>query len=248
MGEIYLITNKVNGKGYTGQALDFFSNGRPNASIGRLKTHYADLERAKPGCPLLTAAMLKYGRDNFTLEVLIKCDADQLDYYERKFIAGYGTMAPHGYNLNTGGGGGRHHSEETRLKMGQLRLGKKHSEETKAKIGAAHLGRIVSEETRDRLSADRKKLSYYKPENQTILSELFKELNIEALPRQIGYLAKDKEGRGDGFQVRATPTKKFTSKKLSLVEKYNAAYAYLRSIRSATETGASSATSSGSSC
>ena len=238
MGEIYLIKCRVNGKGYVGQALEVLSNGRKHGSIGRWKTHLADLERTQPGCPLLTAAMKKHGVENFRLEIILQCNDADLNYYESKFVAAYNTLAPNGYNLNTGGGNGRRHSDATRHKMSNTRIGKHHSEDTRAKIGLALSDREVSNETRNRLSTTRKQLEYYKPENRAILEQLFQELGIAQLPQYITYMAVDPEGRGDGFQVRHPHgKKKFMSKKLSLVDKYQLAYTYLRTFNSATAAG-----------
>jgi len=54
---------------------------------------------------------------------------------------------------------GRHHSEETKRKIGLANAGKHLSEETKRKIGSAHRGKILSEETKRKIgSAHRGKI------------------------------------------------------------------------------------------
>ena len=54
-------------------------------------------------CPCLFRAMLKHGVDKFTCEMLIEVDNDLLDEYEQKYIEEYNTIAPNGYNLESGG-------------------------------------------------------------------------------------------------------------------------------------------------
>jgi hypothetical protein len=46
---------------------------------------------------------------------------------------------------------GKHHSEESKLKIGLTNKGKHHSEEHKRKIGEANKGKIVSEETKNKI-------------------------------------------------------------------------------------------------
>ena len=54
---------------------------------------------------------------------------------------------------------GKHHTEETRRKMAEVKKGKKFSEETKKKIGEAHKGKHLSEETRKKMREAKKNMS-----------------------------------------------------------------------------------------
>ena len=65
-------------------------------------------------CRYLNRAIAKYGWENFKCETLFYCNLEQLDYYEKKFIALYDTCHGPGYNLTEGGGGvtGFKHSKE----------------------------------------------------------------------------------------------------------------------------------------
>ena len=71
---------------------------------------------------------------------------------EARAIAAFGTMAPAGYNLDSGGLGGREMTLESREKVAAAARLRRHSPETKAKISAAHMGRV-----RGPLSAEQKR-------------------------------------------------------------------------------------------
>ena len=138
---IYKITNKLNGKVYIGQSRDIDARWRQHINA---KDNYA-----------IHNAIKKYGKENFSFEVLLECPAEMLNVWERDMIALYDCISPNGYNL-TEGGEGHHLSEETRLKMSNTRKGKHHSEETKIKISNAQKGIPLSEETRLKMSEARK--------------------------------------------------------------------------------------------
>lgn len=125
-------------------------------------------------CPALSAAIKKYGIENFRAEILLEVNTEQLDYYEVKFINMYGTRAPRGYNLAPGGrvargednpmsgrvgplnpNYGNVYGEETRQKLRNARanrngvfhpfFGKKHSESTRAKLSQSLKGRFAGQ-------------------------------------------------------------------------------------------------------
>lgn len=98
-GYIYLITNKINGKGYIGQT--------SKDIIKRWKQH---LSHSKYEDTHLYNAMRKYGIDNFSICELdkVKCNTTQelndlLNKLEIKYISSYDTYK-NGYNLTIGGG------------------------------------------------------------------------------------------------------------------------------------------------
>jgi group I intron endonuclease len=143
-GRVYLVTNTLNGKQYVGQTITKHSRkGHGHA---------------------LADAYKKYGHKSFNYETL--CDGvdkhPTLDFIEQFWINVMGSLAPYGYNLESGGRRyktvshkpqlGIPHTEETKAKMseGQKRYlagievhfntGRKVSEETRAKMRAAKLG------------------------------------------------------------------------------------------------------------
>ena len=131
MGSIYKITNRRNGKSYIGQT-------RHDAVKTRIRHHL----RGKGSQPVKDA-IEKYGQDAFAFEILHDGIIPEfLDTLEKEEIAKFNTIAPHGYNLTTGGEGSTH-SEETKRKMSESRkgeknqmYGKEHSEETKRKMSS----------------------------------------------------------------------------------------------------------------
>ena len=140
---IYLWTNLLNGKRY----------------VGKGKGARAHMHLRKHSKSLLSAAMRKYGPENFRLEYLAAgLDEDTAFDLERAAIVAYDTKGDGGYNITLGGEGragmkpqgahaeklaayrnGRVPSEEMRAKISRSLQGKKHSEERRANQRAAAL-------------------------------------------------------------------------------------------------------------
>ena len=87
---IYKITNKINGKVYIGQSINIEK---------RWKQHIND-----PGYNIHNA-IKKYGKENFSFEVLLECPVDMLDVWESDMINLYDCVAPKGYNIVPNGKG-----------------------------------------------------------------------------------------------------------------------------------------------
>lgn len=148
---IYLITNSINGKCYIGQTT------RPVEH--RWSRHVTEARRGSRSAVHL--AIRKYGAEAFTLDIIGGANSmAALNDLEVMLIAQYGTLAPHGYNLASGGRNCVVH-DETRAKMSAVRMGMKLSDEHRANIRAATLGkpqpklrgRPLSAEHRAKLSA-----------------------------------------------------------------------------------------------
>jgi group I intron endonuclease len=166
---VYLITNKKNNKQYVGQ------------TVQKLKQRW-DKHNVGSGCPVMSRALHKYGRENFVIEQLHACESkEEMDFVETFYIALLGTKTPSGYNLTDGGEGalgfkmpesakeklrkkatGRLVSEETRRKMSEARKGFVFSEESKRKLSLSKmgnkstLGRKMPEETKLKISTANK--------------------------------------------------------------------------------------------
>jgi hypothetical protein len=114
-GEIYIITNRANGKRYIGQTI--------KSSYDRWKQHVGESKYKKNGYAI-TRAISKYGENNFEVFVFCSCsNREQLDFIENFLISELDSLVPNGYNLREGGRG---HSfcKETRYKMRIAKLGR----------------------------------------------------------------------------------------------------------------------------
>ena len=95
--QIYLVVNKVNGKRYIGQTVQTLKK--------RWSSHGSDAKRGR-GPHALVHALLKYGKENFSIRTLKVCSTrKQLNTLERAFIVKLKTKAPNGYNITDGGDG-----------------------------------------------------------------------------------------------------------------------------------------------
>ena len=134
---IYLLRNKVNGKGYVGQTRRTLEE--------RWKEHAKPSQR-KDGLALHNA-IRKHGREAFERQVLnTALNLDALNLLERFWIKELRTLRPGGYNLTNGGDGGFMRSVETRRRMSLAQIGNqkskgfKHSAESRAKMSEAQRG------------------------------------------------------------------------------------------------------------
>tara|TARA_A100001015_G_scaffold224973_1_gene253834 strand:+ start:1096 stop:1707 length:612 start_codon:yes stop_codon:yes gene_type:complete len=111
-GFIYKLTSPSN-KSYIGQVVEFLKNGRKKGVKRRWLQHCrAAMRNDTRGCICLNNAIRKYNPENFTVEVLLYCNIDDLDVYEKQFIEWFDTLAPNGYNLQSGGTNTKH-SDQT---------------------------------------------------------------------------------------------------------------------------------------
>lgn len=133
--DVYKITNKLNNKHYIGITSKGIS--------ARIKEHIYTAER-DPVFPI-HRALNKYGKDNFTFELLdFSCNSwEELTEKEKYYINLYKSNdREFGYNLTEGGDG---------------TVGYKHTEEAKIKMSIASSGREVTEASRLKLSEAGKK-------------------------------------------------------------------------------------------
>ena len=155
MGYVYKITNNRNNKSYIGISIH-------EPEKGRIKDHLSGR-----GNQLLANAIEKYGKEAFTYEILEANVFDEfLPELEVAYIANLNTVAPHGYNLTSGGEISKTYSEVTRRKISEAlsgeknpNFGKRHSVSTRRKISEAHkgeknhqFGKPLSEVTRRKIS------------------------------------------------------------------------------------------------
>lgn len=119
---VYKITNSVTGKIYIGQTWN------------SIKQRWFDHKKPSgKNCIKLHRAIIKYGSDSFSLELLTLCATQETaDYWEEYFIKEYDTIKS-GYNIRSGGSRGRM-SEAQRKAMGDFHRGKSMSEDSKNKM------------------------------------------------------------------------------------------------------------------
>ena len=96
MGYIYLITNLINNKKYVGKTTQDIEK--------RWKEHINDSKREKCEIRPLYRAIRKYGKDNFKIEELEKCNTEVLSDREQYWINKLNTYID-GYNATLGGDG-----------------------------------------------------------------------------------------------------------------------------------------------
>ena len=116
---IYKITNLINNKIYIGQ------------TVRNIKIRFN--EHCKDKRMLIGKAIRKHGKENFKVEVINEFDTiDELNYFEEYYISLFNSLAPHGYNLNTGGLSRLMH-QSTKDKLSKLKMGMKISLNIKTK-------------------------------------------------------------------------------------------------------------------
>lgn len=123
---IYLIRNNINGKIYIGQTKNTKS---------RFHAHIND----KRADSLVYRAIQKYGKENFTFEVIVCClDFLVADELEKYYISYYNSNnRKFGYNIENGGSFSKEKTLETRKKISESKKGSIISKEHAIKLSLA---------------------------------------------------------------------------------------------------------------
>ena len=98
-GKIYKITNKINGKIYVGQTVQTLKERFQKHCWGTTENDKYHLNMA------IKKAIRKYGKENFTIELIEEVETDKLDEREVYWISYYNSYYK-GYNCTKGGQNG----------------------------------------------------------------------------------------------------------------------------------------------
>lgn len=131
---IYMYINKVNGKRYVGQAVDFNK---------RHKRHVREHKQ------VIDRAIDKYGEENFEIIILKEnLTEEEMNYWEDYYIESLGLYAKDGkgYNIAKGGIGGNTYVGKTEEEMIEIRK----------KLSESHKEKQLSEETKQKISDTQK--------------------------------------------------------------------------------------------
>ncbi|HSH35485.1 GIY-YIG nuclease family protein [Schnuerera sp.] len=173
---IYKITNLIDGKVYIGQTVNYNK---------RKKRHLSSLKNGNHHNEHLQRAFDKHGEDSFKIELIKKCNIEELDKLERYYIKELDACNhDKGYNMMYGGQRYRNFTKEVRLKMSEAGKGRKFTDEHKKKIGLAHKGRKLSQEHIIKISATKKKTKIHcgeKNPNALISDSVAKKIIMDLL-------------------------------------------------------------------
>ncbi len=135
---IYKIENKLNGKAYIGQTINYKK---------RKRDHLNYLKNGKHHNSYLQRSFDKYGQSNFNIELVVECPVDMLDLLEKEYIITHKSLAhQNGYNLMTGGQLHREFTKEVRKKMSESGKGRKFTEQHRRRISLGNRGKKLSKE------------------------------------------------------------------------------------------------------
>lgn len=127
MVDIYIITNKINGKQYVGKTQKGY--------LYRFRQHCLAYSH---GCRnYISCAIHKYGEDNFKVELIKQVDDDTWEFWEKYYINLYKThYSCGGYNITYGGDSNPMDIQDVRIRHKQLcntpEAVKRYSEQAKA--------------------------------------------------------------------------------------------------------------------
>lgn len=104
--EIYKMVCKTTNKFYIGQAVSHILNNGKYRRYGMNKRFNGHMSEAfsnkKNQCHYLNNAIRKYGKEDFYVELLDRCEVKDSDKVEEHYIKEFNSMFPNGYNLKYG--------------------------------------------------------------------------------------------------------------------------------------------------
>jgi len=141
-GIIYKVTNIINNKCYIGQTLQKLSRRMNSHLCSSFDEKYIDYNI------YFHRAIRKYGREAFMWEIILdNIPIEDLNMYERFYIALYSTFGEFGYNGTNGGESGRVFSQEVKDKMSKAKIGNSINKDIRLKLSISHRGRKKNKKT-----------------------------------------------------------------------------------------------------
>ena len=143
MISIYIYENLINGKVYIGR------------TINLKRRDYLHIHDGKNSM-YIDRAIKKYGRENFSLNVITSSDNQEIADEDEKYwisLARELLGKENVYNITDGGEhimSGKKHTKKAKEKISKANKGRKHSEESKKNMSLAQQN--MSEETRNKIS------------------------------------------------------------------------------------------------
>lgn len=138
---VYRWVNNINNKTYIGSSVNF---------TVRLYKYYS-LKNISQSKTAIHNALLKYGYENFSLEILEYCEQGVNPVLREQYY--FDLLKPH-YNILDKAGSllGFKHNEDTLIKFANREV----SEDTRKNLSLAAIGRILTEEDKMKISLKRK--------------------------------------------------------------------------------------------
>lgn len=148
-GSIYVIRNLLNGKCYVGQTVNIRHRFAYYRSSLRVKECRRPIERA----------VVKYGWDSFEKLLFHGIPFSLLDNVESELIERLSSIAPYGYNLDSGGNAQKKQHPDSIRKRSVAMSGDRHplfgthlTDEQKKHLSDVWMGRTISSEVRAKIS------------------------------------------------------------------------------------------------
>lgn len=211
---IYRISNKHTGQMYIGQSINIenrFIQHKRGDGIDR--GSYID------------NAIIKWGKEKFTYEIIKLCPRRYLNGLEKYFIRIYNTYKdPHHYNLTPGGENppswkGRHLTDEHKKKISQSNKGKIRSDETRNKLSKIKKGSVLPEEQKKKIS-NTLKGRVFSDNHRKKISEAKKGPNNHNWKNYARINAKNSKARGLRYYIKFEGKHLKSHKKLDYLVKW----------------------------
>ena len=225
-GEVYRITNNIDKTYYIGQTMSHRKNKgkyRPFGYIGRFNDHISEAlnNTKKKQCTYLNNAIRKYGKEQFSVELLEICDVSSLNDREIYYIKENNSLFPNGYNLTKGGKTNKYikvenESELRNPKKRGRNFGFVHKDSTREKM-SERLTKICSSDTvKNRMSSVMKE--FYDNNKVEILKKYELDNDIESYIKPV----KDKNTEEiHDYVIKINGRKLTLYSKEELQEKYD---------------------------